>query len=70
MEQKNDYFIGAFITGVIFFLGLWIYAISEWGLLFGLLFGWLPAFIGAFIAGVLWPLTALIIVIILFMAFG
>jgi len=66
----NTYSTWAVITGVIFFIGLWIYAISQWGLLFGLLFGWLPALIGGFIAGILWPLVAIVIGIILFMIFS
>jgi hypothetical protein len=70
MGEENTYYGGAVITGIIAFIGIWIYAISQWGLLFGLLFGWLPAIIGGFIAGVLWPLIAIIIIILLFMAYG
>jgi len=61
-HPNNDWYGGiALIVGVIAFIGLWIYAISEWGLLIGLAIGWLPAIIGAVIIAFLWPVIALII---------
>lgn len=69
MEQsKNDnndwYWVGAVITGLLVFAGVWIYAIAQWGFLLGIMFGWIPAIIAAFIAGLLWPLLALIILFV------
>ena len=55
------YTTGALITGIIVFLVVWIYAISEWGFLVGVALGWLPAAIVGSIAGLLWPVVALII---------
>lgn len=61
-SENNDwYFGGAFIAGILVFIGVWIYAISEWGFLLGLIFGWIPAIIAGIIGGFLWPLIALII---------
>ena len=57
-KKDNDinwYVVGAFLIGILTFLGIWIYSFEEWGLLVGLLIGWLPALIGGFIVGVLWP---------------
>lgn len=61
-ESSDWYPVGAFITGVLIFVSIWIYAISEWGLLLGLMFGWIPATIGGVVGGFLWPIIALIIV--------
>jgi len=77
-EQKRSdgngwlggYFIGVIITGVLIFLAIWIYSLSEWGLLLGLLFGWLPAVIGAFVGGFLWPLLLLLLVLYLAILLG
>ena len=57
----DGYFGGVIIAGIIVFIGVWIYAISEWGFLLGLIFGWIPAIIAGVIGGFLWPLIALII---------
>lgn len=68
-EMRNWYLVGAWITGVIVFIGVWIYAIASWGFLIGVAVGWFPAGIAGVIAGLLWPLIALgIIAIILFLA--
>jgi len=64
-DTNNDtYAIGAIITGIIVFVGVWIYAISEWGFLIGIMVGWFPAIIAAYIAGFLWPLAALAVLFI------
>jgi hypothetical protein len=65
MDYRNIYEIGWKVTGVIFFIGLWIYAFSEWGFLIGLAIGWLPALIGALIAAYLWPLIVALVIIAL-----
>lgn len=62
-DGNSIYLGGAFITGIVVFTGVWLYALDDWGLLFGLLFGWLPALIGGFVAGLLWPLIAVVIVL-------
>jgi hypothetical protein len=71
-EEKSEgsYWVWAFLTGIIVFISVWIYAMSEWGFLLGIVFGWFPAIIAAFIAGILWPLIALAIVGILVVAFS
>lgn len=63
--DESYYVLGAFLTGVAVFVGLWIYALSEWGVLLGLVFGWVPALIGGFVAGALWPLLVLVILFLL-----
>ena len=67
---ESVYIIVAWITGVIIFFGIWIYAFASWGFLVGLAIGWLPAIIGAFIAGLLWPLILLVIGIAALILFG
>ncbi len=68
MGGNNYYVGGAVIVGFIVFAGIWIYALGEWGLLFGLLFGWIPALIGGFVIGFLWPLALLAVIAILLLA--
>lgn len=53
------------LTGGIGFLIIWIYAMSEWGFLLGLMFGWIPAIIGGIILAFLWPLVAFVITLII-----
>jgi len=60
----------SFITGLVVFICIFIYAMSEWGFLLGLAVGWLPALIGGFIAGVCWPIIWLIVGIVLFAVIG
>jgi hypothetical protein len=59
------YTIGAKITGGITFFVIWIYAFMSWGFLIGLAIGWLPAAIGATIIGLLWPLAAIAVLVII-----
>lgn len=66
-ENSDGYLWWGFITGIITFVCIWIYAIAQWGLLFGLIFGWIPALIGGFVAGLLWPLVLLVAGGILFL---
>lgn len=58
----SNYMIGVWITGVLSFVAIWIYALASWGFLFGLMFGWIPALIGGAILGFLWPLVVLAII--------
>ena len=63
-SNGNDvdwYPIGVAITGLIVFVGSWIYCIATYGFLFGVGLGWLPSFIVAVVAGFLWPLIALVV---------
>lgn len=53
------------IIGVLAFLGIWIYALSEWGFLLGLMFGWIPAIIGGIVAAYIWPLLAFLVLLII-----
>ncbi len=61
MDDGFQYTTGAYITGAITFLVIWIYSFFAWGFLIGLAIGWLPAIIGAFILGLLWPLVLFIL---------
>ena len=54
--MKTVYFLGVFLFGIISFVSIWIYSMTTWGLLLGLIFGWIPALIGGFIIGYLWPI--------------
>jgi len=55
--MKNAYLIIAGLFGILIFCPVWLIAISEWGLLVGLMAGWIPALIGGVVLGLLWPLT-------------
>lgn len=50
-----------FIVGILTFIGVWIYAMGQWGFLIGIMAGWIPAAIAAVIAGFVWPLAALVL---------
>jgi hypothetical protein len=54
----------ALLVGVITFLACWLYAITTSGFIIGVVIGWLPDLIVAFIAGALWPILAILILII------
>ena len=58
-DYTGIYYGGAILTGILVFIGVWIYAMSEWGFLWGVMFGWIPGLIAGFIGGVIWPLLAL-----------
>jgi len=62
MEEDNRwYWIGYYITGVLIFIGTWIYAIASYGFLIGVAFGWFPAAIVALLLSFAWPLLALLL---------
>ena len=63
--MRELYFTPAFIVGGLSFLAIWLYALMEWGILFGFLFGWLPAAIGGAALGVFWPVTLLFVIWVL-----
>lgn len=60
------------LAASVTFLGAWGYCTSEYGFLFGFGLGWLPAAILAVIVGALtrflWPLAALGLVVIAWLA--
>lgn len=64
------YIAGAWLTGVVTFVGSWIYCIATYGFLFGVGLGWLPSIICAVVAGFLWPLIAIAIAGLALLAFG
>jgi hypothetical protein len=66
----HGYFKGAWITGSIVFVCVWIFALAEWGFLIGIALGWIPALIAGFIGGLLWPLIVLVICVILVVILG
>jgi hypothetical protein len=53
------YYLGVFISAILIFLGVWIYAMNDWGFLIGIMFGWIPALIAGIVGGFLWPILAL-----------
>ena len=57
------YYFGAIISGILIFAGTWIYAMGEWGFLWGIIFGWIPALIAGVVGGFIWPILAIIILI-------
>jgi hypothetical protein len=57
------YTAGAYITGIITFIGCWIYAVAAYGLFLGIGLGWIPSLVIGFLAGILWPLIALIVIV-------
>ena len=70
MGQDNGYIIGAAITGVLIFIGTWIYCIVSYGFLLGVGLGWLPALITAGVLCWFWPLYVLgIVALVIFLAF-
>ena len=60
-RMEDWYGVGAWITGMVTFFGIWIYCSLAFGFL-GFAIGWLPAWIVAGIAAVIWPLIALLLV--------
>ena len=58
----SNYMIGVWITGVISFIIIWLYALASWGFLIGLMAGWIPALIVGVILGFLWPLVLLAVI--------
>lgn len=58
------YFAGAGITGVVTFVGSWIYCIATYGYLFGVGLGWLPSLIVGTLAGYLWPIIVILALVV------
>jgi hypothetical protein len=52
-------------VGFITFICSWIYCINEYGFLWGFGLGWIPSFMLAAILGFLWPVLAIILVIMM-----
>jgi hypothetical protein len=64
------YETGAWIVGVITFLGCWMYCIASYGFLFGVGLGWLPSAIVAGIVAFLWPLVVGGLILLLVLVFA
>jgi hypothetical protein len=62
------YAIGRAITLLLVFIAVWVYCITEYGLLLGIGLGWLPATIIGVIAAYLWPLLLFAVAWFLWMA--
>lgn len=60
--MDDSYGVGAFITGLIAFVWIWIYCSLTYGFL-GFALGWMPAMILGWVLGLLWPLVALLLII-------
>lgn len=62
-DRNLDWYWGvALLVGIVIFIGVWIYSITQWGFLIGITIGWLPAIIAGFIGGILWGLLAILFV--------
>ena len=70
MAWEEIYAVGYAITAFITFIICYIYCIATYGFLLGVGLGWLPSGIVARIVGFLWPLVALLLVVILALAFN
>lgn len=68
MDADESYMVGATIVGVPVFIGAWIYFTMSYGFL-GFCLGWFPAYFAALILGLLWPLIAVGVVLILVILF-
>ena len=56
---------GAWVTGVLAFLGAWIYAAVTYGLFLGIGLGWVPSIVIGLVAGLLWPVLLMVGVVAL-----
>jgi hypothetical protein len=61
MSDRDTYFIGAYIVGLIAFVSSWIYAVATYGWFLGLGLGWIPSIFVAILIGLGWPLIAALI---------
>ena len=48
---------------LLFFIGAWIYWLTRYGLLVGIIIGWLPAALVAAVLAPLWPVSVIGVVI-------
>lgn len=64
------YMTGFWIVWIPVFFGVWIYTISSWGILTGVIIGWIVSVIVAAIVGFLWPLIVVVILIFLLVIFA
>ena len=70
MGWDDIYITGYYITAFITFVICYIYCIATYGFLLGVGLGWLPSGIVARIVGFLWPLFALLLLILLALIFN
>lgn len=64
--MNGGYWIGYWITWVIVFIGLWVFAVFEYGYLLGVGLGWLPAAIISTLTSFLWPIAVVALIVLLF----
>lgn len=63
-DLEDTYASGFVVTAALTFVISYIYCIATYGFLFGVGLGWLPSVIVAVVAGALWPLLALLLLIV------
>ena len=69
-DDSEVYTTIAILTGVVVFIGSWIYCINEYGFLIGVGVGWIPSIIVAGIAAALWPIFWLGVALMAVMSMG
>ena len=62
--EETIYKVGAWITGFGVFCFGWFYSIMEYGFLLGGSLGWFPSLLMAVFAGFLWPVSILVIMVL------
>ncbi len=68
IDWGTVYEVGCYVTGVLVFVCSWIYCVVAYGFLLGVGLGWLPSLIVAVIAAYLWPLVAVVLVVLIILA--
>ncbi len=63
--KSDTYIVIAWIVGLIVFAITWLFAMTEWGVLLGLMFGWIPALIAGVVGGLIWPFVVGVVVLTL-----
>ena len=70
MNWDTTYGKGFWITFVISFAVSWLYAITTYGFFLGVGLGWIPSLVIASVTGLLWPLIAIAIVLLILLVCG
>ena len=66
--MSDIYEIGLIISRVLIFIGCWIYCIVTYGFLLGVGLGWLASGITAYLLSFLWPVIAVLPLVIWLLA--
>ncbi len=61
---RRIYYLGVVVSFCPIFIGCWIFCIAHYGFLLGVGLGWLPSGIVALFAAFLWPLGAVLLVVL------